>query len=748
MAIATREVSGPEPDADDVIFEAGEESLRILFLVSAHNGLSQRAWIALSDLGHDVSVAVVGSASDMEAAVQEHDPQLIVCPFLKQMIPASIWSRRRCLIVHPGPRGDRGPSSLDWAIELDERNWGVTVLQANDEPDAGEVWATRDFAMRDAGKSSLYRHEVRRAAIDALLEAIGRIVTGKQPPSRNDSVRSEVTGRARPLMTQGVRTINWESDSSETVLRKIRAAEGHPGVLDAINGTEFHLFGAHAEGVLRGRPGEIVARRTGAICRATVGGAVWITHLKRRERGVERHLKLPAAHALAQAGIEIEAPEIAVPVASSLAANDTFREITYAENRGVGYLRFDFYNGAMSTDQCMRLREAYMHARAQRHTKVIVLFGGDDYFSNGIHLNVIEAAKNPAAESWRNLGAIDDLVGDIVETDSHLTISAMGGDAGAGGVALALAADYVVAREDVVLNPYYQHMGGLYGSEYWTYLLPRRVGAAGAARLTEAPFRPVGTHEAVRVRLIDAAFGAALDEFRAQTIRLAEGIASDGLYQARLQDKRRRRAVDERAKPLQAYREEELARCHASFFGSDRSYHEARRRFVYKLGDAGSPQLGSHARNRRHPTKGTPMSLNIPALETSFDLVAPHGEKLMDEFYTRLFETAPAVVPLFATTDLQRQKAKLLRTLVVVRNSLHDLNAIVPNLRRLGARHVAYGAQPEHYAVVAEILIAAMATVAGSAWRSDYESAWRDALAVVAGAMLDGAKAAHSTEAA
>jgi len=748
MAIAIREVSASKPHADDVILEAGKESLRILFLVSAHNGLSQRAWIALTEAGHDVSVAVVGSAADMEAAVHEHDPQLIVCPFLKQMIPASIWSRRRCLIVHPGPRGDRGPSSLDWAIELGERNWGVTVLQANDEPDAGEVWVTRGFAMRDAGKSSLYRHEVRHAAIEALVEAIKRIVTGKQPPSTNHSVSSAVTGRARPLMTQDVRTINWESDSADTVLRKIRAAEGHPGVLDAINDTEFHLFGAHAEGALRGRPGEIIARRTGAICRATVDGAVWITHLKRRDRAVERHMKLPAADALAQAGIEVEAPEIAVPIAPSQTADDTYREITYAENRGVGYLRFDFYNGAMSTDQCIRLRAAYMHARARRHTKVIVLLGGDDYFSNGIHLNVIEAAEDPAAESWRNLGAIDDLVRDIVETDSHMTISAMGGDAGAGGVPFALAADYVVAREDVVLNPYYQHMGGLYGSEYWTYLLPRRIGSARAARLTAAPFRPVGTYEAIRMGLIDATLGAALGEFRARTVRLAEGIASDGLYQARLRDKGRRRALDERTKPLQAYRDEELARCHACFFGPDHSYHEARRRFVYKLGEPGTTRLESHAGNPQHPTKGRPMSLNIPALEASFDLVAQHGEELMDEFYTRLFESAPAVVPLFAGTDLHHQKAKLLRTLVLVRNSLRDLDAIVPNLRRLGVRHVAYGAQPAHYSVVGEILIAAMATVAGPAWRSEHESAWRDALAIVAAAMLDGAKAAHSTAAA
>lgn len=141
------------------------------------------------------------------------------------------------------------------------------------------------------------------------------------------------------------------------------------------------------------------------------------------------------------------------------------------------------------------------------------------------------------------------------------------------------------------------------------------------------------------------------------------------------------------------------------------------------------------------------MELNLPALQTSFDLVAPHGEQLMDEFYARLFETAPAVVPLFAATYLQGQKAKLLSTLVVLRNSLRDLDAIVPTLRKLGARHVAYGAQPEHYAVVGETLIAAMETTAGPAWRSEYASAWQDAFAVVAAAMLAGAKTVPSATA-
>jgi methyl-accepting chemotaxis protein len=137
------------------------------------------------------------------------------------------------------------------------------------------------------------------------------------------------------------------------------------------------------------------------------------------------------------------------------------------------------------------------------------------------------------------------------------------------------------------------------------------------------------------------------------------------------------------------------------------------------------------------------MSLDLHALETSFDIVAPRGDELMDVFYARLFVAAPAVRPLFAGTDLRRQKAMLLSALVLVRRSLRDLPAIVPTLHRLGARHVAYGARPEHYPVVATVLIASMAEVAGPAWQPHHERAWAGALDVVAGAMLEGAATAE-----
>jgi hemoglobin-like flavoprotein len=137
------------------------------------------------------------------------------------------------------------------------------------------------------------------------------------------------------------------------------------------------------------------------------------------------------------------------------------------------------------------------------------------------------------------------------------------------------------------------------------------------------------------------------------------------------------------------------------------------------------------------------MNLDLEALETSFDLIAPRGDELMDDFYARLFETAPAVKPLFANTDLKRQKAMLLGTLVLLRKSLRDLDAIVPKLRELGAWHVAYGARPEHYPVVGQVLLASMAEIAGDAWTSEFDRAWNQAFGVVAGAMIEGAEAAE-----
>ena len=251
---------------------------------------------------------------------------------------------------------------------------------------------------------------------------------------------------------------------------------------DALYGRPVQLYDAQPAVGLSGAPGAVVARCGGALARATRDGALWIGHV-REER--EQALKLPATHVLAK-------ESAALPVASGYAP------IRYEEEGPIGFLHFAFYNGAMSAAQCEALRAAYGEALL-RPTRVLVLMGGPEYWSNGIHLGLIEAADSPADESWRNINAMNDLARDIVTTADRLVVSALRGNAGAGGVFLALAADEVWACESVVLNPHYKDMGNLYGSEYWTYLLPRRAGAANASRVTQARL-PIGVGEACRTR--------------------------------------------------------------------------------------------------------------------------------------------------------------------------------------------------------------------------------------------------------
>src|ERR1700724_4006118 len=125
-----------------------KKPMRILFLTSAHNSLSQRLWIELGDLGHEIRVCVAATGEAMIAAVTREAPDLIIAPMLKIAIPEEVWSRHLCLIVHPGIKGDRGPSSLDWAIANQEKTWGATILEGADEFDAGPIWASHEFTLR------------------------------------------------------------------------------------------------------------------------------------------------------------------------------------------------------------------------------------------------------------------------------------------------------------------------------------------------------------------------------------------------------------------------------------------------------------------------------------------------------------------------------------------------------------------------------------------------------------------------
>ncbi|MDH4060352.1 MAG: hydrogenase maturation protein [Aquincola sp.] len=566
--------------------------MRLLLLTHAFNSLAQRLFVDLRADGHEVSVELDIADAVTEEAVALWQPDVVIAPFLKRRIPESVWSTRLCLVVHPGPPGDRGPSALDWAVLTGEREWGVTVLQATGDYDAGPVWAWRAFAMRElATKSSLYRDEVVEAAVDAVREAIAKWTPGavcKSAPS---------PGCWQPLMTQAERAIDWMRDTTAVVLRKLRASDGFPGVADSLFGVTAHLFDAHpaSDDDLRrapaGAPGDVVARRGPALLRRTTNAAVWIGHVRRHRGDGAPTLKLAATRAFAAECAAL--PELPVPL---MRDDETWDELRYREHgpagARVGVLSFEFHNGAMSTRQCRRLAAA-LHAVAQRATRVVVLDGGPDFFSNGIHLHEIEADQidggSAADASLANIEAIDDVALAILSLTDRLVIAALRGNAGAGGCFLALAADEVWAHRGVVQNPHYKNMGNLYGSEYWTYLLPRRVGEDRARALMRGRL-PLGAREAHALGLVDAVLTDGAHGFDAAVIERALALAADTGSTARVAAKAARREADERIRPLAAYREEELRRMRLNFYGFDPSYHVARHHFVHRKPHAWTPR--------------------------------------------------------------------------------------------------------------------------------------------------------------
>jgi putative two-component system protein, hydrogenase maturation factor HypX/HoxX len=92
-------------------------------------------------------------------------------------------------------------------------------------------------------------------------------------------------------------------------------------------------------------------------------------------------------------------------------------------------------------------------------------------------------------------------------------------------------------------------------------VLPRRVGAHRAQSLT-GRCEPADAGEAVRIGLVDEVLTGPPVAFEEAVLQYATRLAASPEYSRLLQRKRETRAADERHRPLESYRSEELALMH------------------------------------------------------------------------------------------------------------------------------------------------------------------------------------------
>jgi enoyl-CoA hydratase/carnithine racemase/methionyl-tRNA formyltransferase len=647
--------------------------MKILFLCTAYNSLSQRLYLALSR-SHKVTIEYALSEETMLEAVALSKPDLVICPFLTTFVPKAIYENICCLIIHPGPPGDAGPSSLDWLLfgddgsiedsaELLEQmdrgknfegrsHWGVTVLQADENFDAGPVWAFQQFPIDNIDepsltKSSLYRGNVTRAAIISTLAAVQRIESVSSMNSQQRASSGPCSARlvanpeyarlsvsdnspfqggpthARPLFKASYASFDVTRHAAQYISRRIRCADSQPGVYSNVFGPNLYLYGGAIDDTLgdvepmclETSETRILAVRDGAVCIGTADDkGVWITHVRRPKTMNDKALwpKVPAVLGLMQLGVlnAASANSLKVPCPNdfSLMDGETLQEVwvdfEVEDNANTtAYLYFEYYNGAMSTDQCSKLIKAMdfilKKAASDRSVRALVLMGGS-YFSNGIALNVIEAASDPAQESWLNINRIDDVVQYILHelpSRNITTIAALRGNAAAGGVAMATACDFVIAGSDVVLNPAYRGLG-LYGSEYHTISYFARCGEAKAKKLLSAML-PISPLQARQIGLVDFVFpgsGDVLDD-HIQThvsMMLKDGVARKSLW---------KHNADLSQSALAMARANELAEMSKDFW-SPRAvrYHSRRCDFVRKAKPSRTPlRFALHRRIMAQP---------------------------------------------------------------------------------------------------------------------------------------------------
>ncbi|MEM8505237.1 MAG: globin family protein [Cyanobacteria bacterium P01_D01_bin.1] len=133
------------------------------------------------------------------------------------------------------------------------------------------------------------------------------------------------------------------------------------------------------------------------------------------------------------------------------------------------------------------------------------------------------------------------------------------------------------------------------------------------------------------------------------------------------------------------------------------------------------------------------MALNVELLEQSFELVKPKADDFVASFYNNLFTDYPDAKPLFESTSMAGQQQMLKGALVMVVDNLRKPEVLSKSLKGLGARHVKYGALPEHYPLVGNSLLKTLGQYAGTAWTTELETAWATAYGAITELMLEGA---------
>jgi hemoglobin-like flavoprotein len=121
-------------------------------------------------------------------------------------------------------------------------------------------------------------------------------------------------------------------------------------------------------------------------------------------------------------------------------------------------------------------------------------------------------------------------------------------------------------------------------------------------------------------------------------------------------------------------------------------------------------------------------------VQASFTKVEPIADQAAEIFYAKLFEFDPKLRNMFKG-DMKDQGKKLMSTLKIAVKSLDNLDALVPVVQNLAAKHIDYGVTVDDYTPVGNALIYTLKTGLGDEFTPELREAWVEVYTTLANVM-------------
>jgi hemoglobin-like flavoprotein len=110
-------------------------------------------------------------------------------------------------------------------------------------------------------------------------------------------------------------------------------------------------------------------------------------------------------------------------------------------------------------------------------------------------------------------------------------------------------------------------------------------------------------------------------------------------------------------------------------------------------------------------------------VRSSFLKIIPIAEETSDLFYSRLFEIAPYIRPIFKG-DMKEQGKKMMTMLEYIVQTTERFGENIPSLEKLGKDHRRYGVTSGHYDIFASALLWTLERMLGRDFTDDVRNAW------------------------